>query len=197
MNLANKITTSRILLSFVLFAMLSFLEKDSRPKWWFLTLCGLLFIGITATDALDGYVARRLKQVSDFGRIADPAADKIAICGTFIFLTALPWAPPVLPPWVVVVIVAREFVVSGIRGFFEARGQSFASDWAGKTKMISQCVAIPSVLFYKIIDTMAPDLSSYARVLSQVLVGLAALLTLYSGVNYIRKAAALLKHDAW
>jgi CDP-diacylglycerol---glycerol-3-phosphate 3-phosphatidyltransferase len=196
LNLANKITTSRILFSFVLFAMLHFLERDERPAWWFLTTSMLLFIAITATDALDGYVARSRHEESDFGRIADPAADKIVICGSFIFLTALPWAHPVLPPWVVVAIVAREFVVSGIRSFFESRGQSFASDWAGKSKMISQCVAIPSVFFYKIIDTVAPEFSGYTRLLSQVLVAIAALLTLYSGVNYIRKAATLLRQAA-
>lgn len=194
MNLANKITTSRILLSFVLFAMLSLLENDVHPNYWFLAASALLFIGITATDALDGYIARRRQEVTDFGRIADPAADKIVICGTFIFLTTFAWARPVLPPWAVVVIVAREFVVSGIRSFFESRGQSFASDWAGKTKMISQCVAIPSVFFYQIIATVAPAFSSYAKGLAQFLVGVATLLTLYSGFNYIRKAATMLRH---
>jgi CDP-diacylglycerol--glycerol-3-phosphate 3-phosphatidyltransferase len=193
LNLANKITTSRILLSFVLFAMLALLEsEESWPDCRFLAFAALLFIGITATDALDGYIARRRKEVSDFGRIADPAADKIVICGTFIFLTALPWARPVLPPWIVVVIVAREFIVSGVRSFFESRGESFASDWAGKTKMISQCVAIPSIFFYQIIHTLLPEFSVYAKGLAQVLVGLATVLTLYSGVNYIRKAARMM-----
>jgi CDP-diacylglycerol--glycerol-3-phosphate 3-phosphatidyltransferase len=84
--------------------------------------------------ALDGYYARKLKQISDFGRIADPAVDKITVCGTLVFLAAAPWAREVLDPWMVAVILSREFVINGLRSFLESKGISFAPTGAARRR---------------------------------------------------------------
>ena len=122
MTLANRITTGRLLLSVVLFVLLDLLGREPLPGWKFATACLVLFVVITATDALDGYYARKLGQVSDFGRIADPAADKVIICGSFVFLSAIHWGRAIVPPWIVVAILAREFIVTALRGYMERRG---------------------------------------------------------------------------
>jgi CDP-diacylglycerol--glycerol-3-phosphate 3-phosphatidyltransferase len=155
----------------------------------------VLFILVVATDALDGYLARKYKQVTDFGRIADPVADKVLICGTFIFICASEWGGPYLPAWLVVVIVAREFLVTGMRGFIEARGQSFAATWSGKLKMMFQSFAIPALFLRQIVASAfpaAPRLETAVRYLAFALLGVALLLTVYSGVLYTVRAAKIL-----
>ena len=109
---------------------------------WMTQLCFWLFIIIALTDYLDGYLARRDGLVSAFGRIADPFVDKVMVLGTMIFLAVMPWSQPWFPAWIVVVVLAREFLVTGIRGYVESRGESFAADGFGKIKMVVQCFAI-------------------------------------------------------
>lgn len=193
MTLANKITTSRLVLAVVLFVMLDLLGRgDPLPGWGLALACLLLFVLVTSTDALDGYYARKLGQVSDFGRIADPAADKVIVCGSFILLTAIHWARDIIPPWIVVAIVGREFVVTALRGFMESKGHEFGADPAGKIKMIVQCVTIPLVLLTWVVKDAWPDQAELYRFLwwgAVVLVWATLVLTVWSGVNYIRKAA--------
>lgn len=197
MNLANRITLGRLLLAIVLFVLMVFLEPDGPNFGWWLLASMLLFIVVVSTDALDGYYARKYGQVSAFGRVADPAVDKIVVCGTLIFLAAEPWARPVLTPWMVVVIVSREFIINALRGYIETLGIDFGADWSGKLKMIVQSCAIPSVYFFKLIEVLVPDYGGWvhdgARYLSVFLVWAALLLTVYSGVEYILKASRLLK----
>ncbi len=196
MNLANQITVGRLILAAGLFCLLAVLDASGENAAVWLIIAMLLFIAVVATDALDGYYARKYQQVSDFGRIADPAVDKIVVCGTLIFLAAAEWARPVLAPWMVVVIVAREFAINGLRGFVESRGICFGADWPGKLKMITQCVAIPGVFFFKIIELLLPAIGwakDGARWLAIILVWSALVLTVYSGVEYVFKAARVLR----
>jgi len=112
----NRITDLRFVGAFVLFALfVSFGERPAaelRPRigWAF-----WLFVVVAATDFLDGWLARRDQHITAFGRIADPFVDKILIVGTLVFLAVLPWSRPHLPAWMVVVILAREFLVTAIR----------------------------------------------------------------------------------
>ncbi len=195
MNLPNQITVGRLLVSLVLFGILIGLD-DAAPGRTGLITCFFLFIAVTASDALDGYYARKYGQVSTFGRIADPAVDKITVTGTLILLCAAPWTRPVLEPWMVVLIVAREFTITGLRSYVESRGIDFGADWSGKLKMIVQSVAIPGVFFFKIIeqlfgrDSWAADGSRYLGI---VLMWAALGFTVYSGVEYVVKATRILR----
>jgi len=193
-TLANKITTGRLALAIVLFVLLDLLGRgDPLPGWPLATACFLLFILVTATDALDGYYARKLGQVSDFGRIADPAADKVIVCGSFVFLSAVAWGRDIVPPWIVVAILCREFIVTALRGYMERKGHSFGADPAGKLKMIVQCVAIPAVLWFRIVSDAFggshPAVSHFFWWLAVVLVWAALLITVWSGFGYVRKSA--------
>lgn len=195
MSLANKITLGRLFLTLVLFVLLALLD-ETDPSLGAVVAGFFLFIAVTATDALDGYYARKRGEVSDFGRIADPAVDKITVAGTLVFLCAAPWAQDVLPPWIVVLIVAREFLVTSIRSYLEAKGVAFGAESLGKLKMIVQCVAIPGVFFHEIVADLFPETRwavTGAWWLACVLVWCALVLTVVSGVSYVRRTAALLR----
>ncbi len=198
MTLANKITTGRLALAVVLFVLLDLLGRgDPLPGWVLASACCALFILITATDALDGYYARKLGQVSDFGRIADPAADKVIVCGSLVFLSAISWGRSIVPPWIVVAILCREFIVTALRGYMERKGHDFGADPAGKVKMIVQCVAIPMVMLFRIVDDGCADrYPALPRMVwwsAVVLIWLTLLITVWSGYGYIRKAAIHLR----
>lgn len=197
MTLANKITTGRLAAAVVLFVLLDLLGREPLPGWPLATLCCALFVLITATDALDGYYARKLGQVSDFGRVADPAADKVIVCGSFVFLSAIHWGREIVPPWIVVAILCREFIVTALRGYMERNGHEFGADPAGKVKMIVQCVAIPAVLGFRIVDDAfgqrVPDAARAVWWSAVVLVWAALLITVWSGIGYVRKAAIYLR----
>jgi CDP-diacylglycerol---glycerol-3-phosphate 3-phosphatidyltransferase len=198
-NLANRITVGRLGLSIALFVLLANLEVPSEHALAWLSVALVTFITVCVTDALDGYYARKYNEISDFGRVADPAVDKVSVSGTLIFLAAAEWAQPVLAPWMVVVIVSREFTINGLRGFVESRGIRFGSDWSGKLKMIMQSIAIPAVFFFKIVEIGLPSVDWAvigSRWLAIVTVWAALVLTVYSGVEYIVKATRLLKSTA-
>src|SRR5262249_3317084 len=130
---------SRLCLSLVLFVMIS---MDSR-------LLGIpaviVFLLAAATDAVDGYIARKYNLITVLGRILDPFADKIIICGTFIFLLEHPEKSGV-NAWMVAIVVGREMFVTGLRSFLEQQGKDFSASWSGKIKMILQCAAITASL---------------------------------------------------
>lgn len=200
MTLANKITTGRLLLAVILFVLLDLLGRGHPlPGWPLALVCFVLMIVVEATDALDGYYARKLGETSDFGRIADPAADKVIICGSFIFLSAIPWAREIVPPWIVVAIVGREFIVTALRGYMETKGHEFGADPAGKAKMIVQCIAVPAVLFTRVLDQLVradfPAVFSFFWWLAVVAVWVTLVLTVVSGVRYVVKASGHLKES--
>ncbi|MFM9956785.1 MAG: CDP-alcohol phosphatidyltransferase family protein [Phycisphaerales bacterium] len=158
----NALTLLRLVLAagfFVCLALYRF--PTSRP--WLLILAAVLFIAAALTDALDGYLARRWNAETAFGRIMDPFADKVLVLGAFVFLAGpnfmgapgsvpLPWTnltrSPVsgVDPWMVVVIIARELLVTSMRGVLESHGVRFGADWAGKAKMVLQSVCVPFVI---------------------------------------------------
>ncbi len=198
MNLPNKITVGRFGVALLMFAVLVWTDTCAGPDWWAPAVAGGIFILAVATDALDGYYARKLGQSSDFGRIADPVVDKVIVSGAFIFLASAEWARPYVPVWMVVIIVSREFLVNGLRGYIEARGVAFPARWDGKLKMILQCIAIPAVFLVRTVD-LAFGPEQY-RWLWQVSLGLAWVfvwgsfaLTVVSGARYVTAAAQVLR----
>jgi len=195
LTLANKITLGRLWASIILFILLGMTDEHA-PSLGILAAGFFLFILVVATDALDGYFARKYGEVSDFGRIADPAVDKITVVGTLVFLCAMPWARPVLSAWMVVLVVGREIIVTGLRGYVESKGIDFSSDAAGKLKMIVQCCAVPGVFFFKMIELLFPDVGWAVTGSLYLVIGLMWLmlvLTVWSGFDYGVKAARLLR----
>ena len=151
-----------------------------------------LFIVIACTDFLDGWLARRGNRVTAFGRIADPFVDKVLVLGSMVFLAVMDWSRHWVPAWIVVVVLAREFLVTGIRGYIESLGMQFPADWFGKIKMIVQCVAIAAVL-----GLFAFDWPRWARealnVIGHVFVWGTLLTTVGSGASYVLKTRRMLE----
>ncbi len=192
-NLPNQLTSARMILSVVMFCFIS--------QGWYITSM-VLFIIAAGTDWLDGYFARKYGQVTTLGRILDPFADKVIVCGTFIFLAAEPAMandPWGIKAWMVVVIVGRELLVTALRSFIEERGADFSAKLSGKLKMVLQCVAAPVGLFYlsypaTVVDGMRTvDAEDWCRWLLIASVWSALVLTVYSGIVYIVTAVRLLR----
>ena len=150
-NLPNQITIGRLILAVVFFVLLSRYDQRS-PSASLLDVCFAIFVVAAVTDALDGYLARRQNQVTNLGRILDPLVDKVLVCGAFaffasdIFVNAVGENVTGVAPWMVVLILGREFLVTGLRGFSESRGQSYEAALSGKLKMVSQSVTAGVVL---------------------------------------------------
>ena len=119
-NLPNQLTALRLALSIVLFGLIAF-------KYYMAAF--VVFLVAASTDWVDGYLARRYGMVTTLGRILDPFADKIIVCGTFIFLAAIPEMQHYLPAWMVVVIVGRELLVTAVRAFSNSKEPTFQPTW--------------------------------------------------------------------
>jgi CDP-diacylglycerol--glycerol-3-phosphate 3-phosphatidyltransferase len=188
-NLPNQLTTIRLILSVVLFCLIA---------WEHYIWSIVLFVIAAGTDWLDGYYARKYGQVTTLGRILDPFADKVIICGTFIFLAAVPQMAEVpyglgLRPWMVVVIVGRELLVTALRSFIEDRGADFSAKQAGKLKMLMQCVAATMCLLYLAYVSRDLQAPTWCGALMAGAVWSAVVLTVYSGIVYIHAAVRLLR----
>ena len=169
LNLANKLTLSRILLVPIIVVLLLF------PGKWTCLFATLLFILASATDWIDGYVARRSGTVTSFGKFLDPLADQVLISSILIMLTQHGW----VPGWIVAVIVARELMVTGMRAMAMEQGVVIAADKYGKLKTIVQIFAlIPLTLHYRWFGLNPLPLGS-------VLLYIALVLTVFSGANYL------------
>ena len=163
----------------------------------------VLFAITAATDWIDGYWARKYGQITKLGRVLDPFADKLFICGTFILLASVPpladgVRPSGIAAWMVVVIVGRELLVTALRTFVEQQGGDFSAKLAGKWKMLLQCVAAGwSIVHLSYLDSSGSAWSSPPPTwMSQgltVIVWLAVLVTLYSAVGYIQAAMGKLR----
>jgi len=157
-----------------------------------------VFLVAVLTDAVDGYLARRLGHVTTFGRIADPFVDKILVCGALAYFVGDPFRQPGptwtlqtdWQPWMVVVILARELLVTGMRSFSESHGIPFGANLSGKVKMFIQCVAIGWTLAYLAHWTDGP---AWTQPVRGVLIWVTTLVTAFSGLAYINRAYVLLK----
>ena len=136
MNLPNKLTISRFVLT------LAFLAAIFSEIPYHETLALLLFSAASLTDYYDGKIARRDKLITNFGILMDPLADKIMVCSAFIAFVGLAW----IPAWMVVIIVARELAITGLRLLAASKNVVLAAERYGKHKTISQIVAIISIL---------------------------------------------------
>lgn len=185
MNLPNSITLSRLLVCAATFVCLELVPDPQHPDpelvWWAFAL----FLVAAITDFLDGYLARKYQMVTAFGRVADPFADKVLVVGTLVILLKFPAATQLLTTWYVVIVVAREFLVTAVRGLVEASGMAFPADRLGKWKMVSQ-VWTGAALLTLVAGT---DVWRWAAAAG---IWISLFLTLVSGVNYVWKARSIL-----
>lgn len=187
MNVPNLITVARLCITALVFVCLECSGDPARPAPAWVWTAFVLFLIAAFTDFLDGYLARKWGMVTAFGRVADPFADKVLACGSFVTLLQFPavTAGHHLTTWYVVVVLAREFLVTAIRGVVEASGQPFPADRLGKWKMVTQCWTIGALL------TMVAGTSIWVwAAVAGFWVSLA--LTVVSGVNYVWKARHVL-----
>lgn len=174
----NVLSAARLLISFACFVAIE------RAAWgWALGL----FLVAALTDWVDGWWARRFGQVSRLGRIFDPLVDKVLVCGAFVLLAARGGAGAIAP-WMAVVVVVRELVVTAVRAEMERNGHDFSAGLSGKLKMVLQCAAVALELAARqwpgvaLGDAGLPAAASVAA-------WAAVATTAWSGIEYLVKAA--------
>ena len=187
MNIANKLTMLRIVLSFVFVFFLSF---PFRGSWvlWAKVLSLVIFIVAALSDFLDGFIAHKRNMVTDFGRLMDPIADKILVLAAFIAFVQM----QLIDTWMVVIIVSREILITSLRLFALNKGKVLSAAKAGKHKTFSQMVAIFFILGFIVLkeailsfSTWNPDWEKFFRSSIYVLMLFTVGLTLYSGLYYL------------
>jgi len=152
-NIPNQITLGRLVLAIVFFILLSFYDPNDPGRQWILSAGFWVVLVAVLSDIVDGYLARTWKQVTSFGRICDPVVDKVVVCGAFVFFASGLFDDHELgknitgvAPWMAVLILVRELLISAIRSFSEGQGVSFAANWVGKAKMVVQSVTVCVIL---------------------------------------------------
>lgn len=182
MNLPNRLTISRIVLTFVFIVFL--LYEGILPKLFAL----LTFIIASLTDYYDGKLAKKLNLVSDFGKLIDPVADKILVLGAFLRFLQM----QLIPLWMVIVIVSREFLITGLRLFAFEKGKVISASRQAKHKTVSQIVAILSILVFLVLREIlmkfslwSQDLKVLFNLLIYVLMFITVILTTISGISYL------------
>lgn len=192
MNLPNALTMSRLGLAGVLMALLSL----QRPFVYSAAMVVFVIGGIT--DFLDGYIARRRRLVSAFGRLMDPLTDKVMVCAAFVSFVEIQihrgsQTMSLVPAWIVVIIISREFLVTGLRLLAATRGNIIPAGKWGKHKTVWQIVAIVALLLgmsvrYDLLRNADPKLlANYDFAFSYIAQGMAlavAVITVASGVLY-------------
>ena len=176
MNLPNKLTVFRvILIPFFVF----FLLYPGFSGYGNYVATGI-FIIASLTDLADGKIARKYNLVTDFGKFMDPLADKLLVCAALICLVDM----RKLPAWIVIIIISREFIISGFRLIAADNGIVIAASWWGKAKTISQMIMI---------ILLVADFGGVFDMIGQVMIYLALVLTVVSLVDYIAKNKQVLK----
>ena len=195
---ANIVTVIRILLIpvFVVVLLSPWPDWMPEPLFWKSTqpwLAALVFGAISATDALDGYLARSRNEVTDFGKFVDPLADKILVCAALLALVEL----QEIPSWIALVIVAREFIVSGLRMLAASKGIVIAASWYGKTKTVLQIAAILLfILKNALAATLQPSgLFAAYCILAWLVMIAAVIMTIVSMLDYFKGARELFDMD--
>ncbi|MBR0596545.1 CDP-diacylglycerol--glycerol-3-phosphate 3-phosphatidyltransferase [Sinanaerobacter chloroacetimidivorans] len=174
MNLPNKLTLLRIILIPVFIIVL-------MTGYYYIS--AVIFIVASATDALDGHIARKYNLITNFGKIMDPLADKLLVVSALICLVEL----GDVAGWMVIVILAREFTVTGLRAVAAAQGIVIAAGWSGKIKTVLQMIAVPALLLknwpFVYVGIPFADIMLWASVI----------MTIVSGTEYVIKNKQVFK----
>ena len=178
-NVPNTLTVGRLGLSAVVFALIA------RELWF----AAVVVFGLAAlSDALDGYLARKLNQETTLGRQLDPLVDKVIVAGSYIYLLTVKETG--LQPWMVTTVVIRELLIQGLRSHLEGGGQAFGAKTAGKIKTTFQCLSISAILLGLSTQPAAGSAWLLGR---DALTWAAVVMTLYSGLGYVVAAIPALK----
>ena len=215
-HVPNLITGLRLILAGVFFGMLGYyqfngLTSHGDPLW--LNIAFIIYLVALISDFLDGYLARKWKVEGAFGRVVDPFVDKVLVLGSFIFFAGKNFTIPAINPddvpsnvltitgvvpWMVVLILARELLVTSLRGVAEAAGIKFGAAFIGKAKMVTQSVTILVILVYV---NYLPWLKQHdyerpATYFRNFCIWVTLFVTVWSSLTYLTKSIALFKrHD--
>lgn len=181
----NKLTIFRI---FLVAVFMFFLFLRGVPAK---ILALITFLAASFTDIMDGYIAKKYNMVTDFGRLMDPIADKILVLSAFLAFVEM----KLIPAWMVVIIIFRDVVVTGLRMSALAKGKVISADDGGKHKMVSQVFAIVVILFFLIFREAGIKVFNFWNASTEhlyketifILMSITTLLTLISGMSYLIK----------
>lgn len=175
MNLPNKLTMIRVILVPV-FIVLLFMGQNN-PIFKYLALA--VFVIASLTDTLDGYIARSRNLVTNFGKFMDPLADKLLVCSALICFIQI----GTIPAWVVIIIISREFIISGFRLIASDKGVVIAASKWGKAKTVSQMITVILLIL---------DLP-FLKTVTNIMIIVMTVLTVVSLIDYIVKNAKVLE----
>ena len=170
MNTANKLTILRVVM-IPAFLLVLYLDVP-HANYWALAI----FAAASATDTLDGYIARHYNQITDFGKFMDPLADKCLVTAAMLWFVEVGQ----MPGWALLVVIIREFGVSGLRMVAADKGRVIAAGWSGKVKTAATMVCVILMLL------------SLPEIVDQICTAVIVLTTIYSGVEYFMKNADVL-----
>jgi len=182
-NLPNKLTISRIILTFIF--MFFLFSKGAAMKF-----CALItFVMASATDYYDGKIARERNEITDFGKFMDPLADKFLTIAAFLAFVEM----SLVPAWMVILIISRELIITGMRLFAATKGKIVAAGAAGKHKTVSQVAAIFVILLFisfrgagmELFGIWSNALEYWFRQIIFMLMIITVMLTLISGLSYL------------
>lgn len=176
MNLANQVTLTRILLIPVFVAVV-FLKVPYGDY-----IAAIIFIVAASTDGFDGYIARKRKLITNLGKLMDPLADKLLVTAALIVLVDLDR----LSSWVALIIIGREFTISGLRTLAAMDGSIISASWLGKVKTVTQIIAIVT-LFIKDLPLL----------LGEVTMAVAIFFTIWSGCDYFFRCWPIIKKGGY
>ena len=171
MNTANKLTILRVFMIPV-FLLVLYLDVPNANYWAL-----AIFVIASLTDTLDGYIARHYNQTTDFGKFMDPLADKCLVTAAMLWFVEIGQ----MPAWALLIVIVREFAVSGMRLVAVEKGRVIAAGWSGKIKTASTMVCICLILF------------GIPQWLNYVCQGVILVTTVYSGIEYFAKNADVFK----
>ena len=170
MNTPNKLTVARMILVPFLVVFLLTGWGGEANRW----ICLAIFVAASVTDWFDGHLARKYNLITNFGKFMDPLADKLLVCSAMICMIEV----DKLPAWVVIIIIGREFIISGFRLIAAENGIVIAANYWGKFKTVSQ-------MFMLIL--LIADLGGAFNMIAQVLIWVSLVLTIVSLIDYIAK----------
>lgn len=211
-HVPNLLTGLRLVLALVFFVMLGYYQYEGRGDPTFMWVAFVVYLVALFTDFLDGFLARRWKVEGQFGRIVDPFVDKVLVLGSFAFFAGKNFVIQHeiaggrqhivdtisgVAPWVVVILLARELLVTSLRGSSESSGKNFGAQFSGKLKMVVQSVTILVILVFVNYHGRL-ERSGYlkhAMVFRDVCIWATVAITVISGLLYIQRAIAMFRES--
>lgn len=184
MNTPNKLTILRVILIPI------FMALYLSDRAWSVFAGLIVYIAASLTDQLDGYLARKNNQVTTFGKLMDPLADKVLVMAALVCFVEC--GVPYINSWVIIIILAREFIVSGVRMLAMGDNTVIAASIWGKAKTVSQLALTIAVMVFQIAVTYLPQIEVFAKHIIGIMTAVAVILTIYSGWDYVWKNKKIL-----